>query len=180
MKLEFTGRQTEIPEGARKLAERKLGKIAKILTGANRAHIVVSAEGHRRIVEITVYSRRRTLTALEESNDIALSLATAVEKLERQVEKHKGRIESQRKVSLARGVSVRRRPTEKAAEAPVPPPSPTVRRRSLVAPEMSLAKATEMVQSGGEPVVIFRDRESERLSILFRRKDGRLSLIEPE
>ncbi len=176
MKLEFTGRQTDISEKARKLAERKLAKIAKILTGATRAHIVVSAEGHRRIVEITVYSRRLALTALEESNDIELSLAAAIEKLERQVEKHRGRLESRRKSIVARGQAPRRRPS--LPEEPAP--RRTIRRRTVVAPGMTLDQAFETVEEGGESMVVFRDSETDRLSVLYRRKDGKVGLIEPE
>jgi putative sigma-54 modulation protein len=178
MKLEFTGRQTDIPAEAQKLAERKLAKIARLLTGATRAHIVVTAEGHRRIVEITVYSRRLTLTALEQSNDIALSLATAVQKLERQVEKHRGRLESRRKSAAARGATPRRRP--RTAEEDGPPQRPVVRSRPVVAPGMTLGKALATVEDGGENMVVFRDSVTDRLSVLYRRKDGKVALIEPE
>lgn len=175
MKLEFTGRQTDIPEAARKLAERKLARIARLLTGATRAHIVVSAEGHRRIVEITVYSRRLTLSALEESNDIALSLATAILKLERQVEKHRGRLESRRNEATARGTVSHRRPAEEAAKS-----RGAVRRRAVVAPEMTMGMARAAVEEQGENMVVYRDAKTDRLSVLYRRKDGKVGLIEPE
>jgi putative sigma-54 modulation protein len=180
MKLEFTARQTQIPQEARKLAERKLAKIARLLTGATRAHIVVSAEGHRRIVEITVYSGRHTLTAIEESGEISLSLGAAVEKLERQVDKHRGRIETRRKEASVRGATTTRRRPKVVVPAPVAVPAPSVRRRNLVAPEMTLVKAAEAIDAKGEPVIVFRDRETERLCVLFRRKDGKLALVEPE
>ena len=171
MKLEFTGRQTDIPEKARKLAERKLARIARRLTGATRAHIVVSAEGHRRIVEITVCSRRLTLSALEESNDIELSLATAVLKLERQVEKHLGRLESRRKTGSAHGATSRREPAASQR---------AVRRRAVVAPEMTMGMALAAVEEEGENMVVYRDSKTDRLSVLYRRKDGKVGLIEPE
>jgi putative sigma-54 modulation protein len=176
MKLEFTGRHMDIPEAARNLAERKLARIARLLTGATRAHIVVSAEGHRRIVEITVYSKRLTLSALEQSNDIVLSLATAVEKLGRQVEKYRGRLESRRKSAEARGTTARRRPAAKVEDAL---PRPSVRRRTVVAPAMTLGRAMASVEEG-ENMVLFRDSETDRLSVLYRRKDGKVGLVEPE
>ena len=46
MKIEFTGRQTEISEEIRRLAERKLGKVAKVLPGMTRAHVILTADKH--------------------------------------------------------------------------------------------------------------------------------------
>jgi ribosome-associated translation inhibitor RaiA len=35
MKIEFTGRRTDVPEELRKLAERKLAKLGRVLPGVN-------------------------------------------------------------------------------------------------------------------------------------------------
>ena len=45
---------------------------------------------------------------------------------------------------------------------------------------MSLEDAALRVDGGGEAFVVFRNAETDAVSILYRRKDGNLGLIEPE
>jgi putative sigma-54 modulation protein len=45
---------------------------------------------------------------------------------------------------------------------------------------MSVDDAALRVDGGGETFVVFRNAETDAVSILYRRKDGNLGLIEPE
>ena len=45
---------------------------------------------------------------------------------------------------------------------------------------MSLEDAALRVDGEGENFVVFRNAETDTVSILYRRKDGNLGLIEPE
>ena len=52
-------------------------------------------------------------------------------------------------------------------------------RRSAVKP-MTLDEAALELEARGDGVLVFRDAATERVSVLFRRKDGHLGLVEPE
>jgi len=45
---------------------------------------------------------------------------------------------------------------------------------------MTLEEAALELDGRGDGVLVYRDANSERVSVLFRRKDGNLGLIEPE
>ena len=45
---------------------------------------------------------------------------------------------------------------------------------------MSIEDAALRVDGGGETFVVFRNAETDAVSILYRRKDGNLGLIEPD
>jgi putative sigma-54 modulation protein len=92
VKIEFTGRQTEVPEAIRRLAERKLLKLARVLPGITRAHVTVAADKHRQIAEVSIRSKHLDLTAQEESPDLGSSLSVVMDRLTRQVQRHLGRI----------------------------------------------------------------------------------------
>jgi putative sigma-54 modulation protein len=64
---------------------------------------------------------------------------------------------------------------------PAPPPAPRVVRnaRYPVKP-MSVEDAALRVESGPDTFVVFRNAETDAVSILYRRKDGHFGLIEPE
>jgi len=63
MKIEFTGRQTGIPDELRRLAERKLQKVGRLLPAVTRAHVILAADKHRQVAEVSVHSRHMDLAA---------------------------------------------------------------------------------------------------------------------
>ncbi len=174
MKIEFTGRQTEVPPEVRTLAERKLQKLTRVLPGITRAHVTVTADRHRQIAEASVHSKRVGLTAQSRSNDLGLSVADVMDKLLRQAQRYVGKRRERK-----RGVSPRT--LAAAAEAPSRDRSPrVVRSRRFPAKPMTLDEAALEVGSRDEGFLVYRDARTERLNVLYRRKDGNLGLIEPE
>jgi putative sigma-54 modulation protein len=175
VKIEFTGRQTEVPAEIRRLAERKIEKLTRVLPGITRAHVVVTADKHRQIAEVSIRSKHLDLTAQDESSDLGASLSTVMQKLTRQVQRHIGRLRERKRDGRDRS---------RMASAPEPPPAPVrpavVRSRRAPLRPMTLEEAALEVGSREEGVLVFRDAATERMSILFRRRDGRLGLIEPE
>jgi putative sigma-54 modulation protein len=97
MEVEYTGRQTDVPAKIRTLAERKLKKLEKVLGRPLRAHVILTADRHRRIAEVSAHSPRLELTATEETEDMAASLAMVMDKLIRQAQRHVGKRQSHKK-----------------------------------------------------------------------------------
>lgn len=179
MKIEFTGRQTEISEEVQRLAERKLGKVAKVLPGMTRAHVILTADKHRQIAEVSAHSRNLDLTALEESTNPRLSVSNAMDKLLRQAQRQQQKRRERKGASTARRPSAppptRGRSGEDKAEAPR-----VIRNRRRAVKPMTLDEATLEMEARAEGVLVFRDATTERMRILYRREDGNLGLIEPE
>ena len=97
MKVEYTGRQTDVPAGIRTFAERKLKKLEKLVGRPLRAHVILTVDRHRRIAEVSVHSPRHDMTATNASPDMRVSLAMVMEKLLRQAQRHVGKRQSKRK-----------------------------------------------------------------------------------
>jgi putative sigma-54 modulation protein len=175
MKIEFTGRQTEISSEIQRLAERKLEKVAKMLPGITRAHVILTAERHRQVAEVSVHSRQLDLSAVEATPNPRLSVSDAVDKLLRQAQRQR------EKRRLRKGAASPRRPGRSEAERPGDGGGPRViRSRRLAVKPMTLDEATLEMEGRAEGVLVFRDATTERVSVLYRRRDGHLGLIEPE
>jgi putative sigma-54 modulation protein len=174
MKIEYTGRQTDVPPAIRKLAERRIDKLSRALRGITRVHVILTADKHRQCAEVSIHSAHLDLSATEVTGDLGVSLATALDKLERQAERHLGRIRERKR----RGPS---RSRDWAPEAPAKDAAPRVirSRRSPVKP-MTVDEAVLESRLSNEGLVVFRDAKTERVTVLYRRKDGNLGLIEPE
>ena len=92
MVVEFTGRQAEVAPAVRKVAERKIGKLAKVLHGITHVRVVLSADRHLHRAEASVHSPHLDLAAAFEADDAAAAVAAAIEKLERPAQHHVGRL----------------------------------------------------------------------------------------
>jgi putative sigma-54 modulation protein len=174
MKIEFTGRQTEVPDEVRRLAERKLSKMGKLLPSLTRAHVTLSADKHRQVAEVSVHSRHLDLAAVEVTTNPRLSVAGALDKLLRQAQRQRAK----------------RRERKGAPSPRLAPPAPehggdgggprVVRTRRVAVKPMTLEEAALEMGARADGVLVFRDAATERVGVLFRRKDGNLGLIEPE
>jgi putative sigma-54 modulation protein len=178
MKIEYTGRQTQVGEKLRALGDRKLKKLAKVLPGITHVHVVLAADKHRQIAEVTVHSRNLTLTALEESSDPGVSLGTVMDKLTRQAQRHIGkrrerkRRGSDKQTALWSGVLSPATPGDGGARI--------IESRRLMVKPMTIDEAAAEVNSSEDGFLVFRDAGSERVKVVYKRKDGNLGLIEPE
>jgi ribosome-associated translation inhibitor RaiA len=76
-----------------------------MLPGITRVHVILATDKHRQIAEVSAHSPLRTVTAIEESTDLGVSLATAVEKLTRQAQRHVGRLRQRKRRAPARAAA---------------------------------------------------------------------------
>ena len=179
MRIEYTGRHMEVADGVRRLGDRKVRKLAKVLRGITDVHVIVTAYKRRCTAEVTVHSPHVDLAASEESGDVAVALSTVMDKLTRQAERHVGK-QRVRKGGGRRTTSVRTAPPP-VSSAPREERGPRViRNRRFAVKPMTIEEAALEVGASADGVLVFRDATTERVSVLYKRKDGNLGLIEPE
>jgi putative sigma-54 modulation protein len=177
MRVEYTGRHLEVPDAIRRLGDRKLRKLERVLPGITDARVILSTDRHRQVVEVTVHSRHLDLTATEASGDHALSLSTAMDKLTRQAEKHVGKRRVRKGGARSGGLRAGAPPAAVTPEDSIPR---VIRSRRFSVKPMTVEEAAIEVGSSPDGVLVFRDAATERVNVLYRRKDGNLGLIEPE
>jgi ribosome hibernation promoting factor len=174
MRIEYTGRHADVPEEVRGLAERKLGKVAKLLPGITDVHVVVASDKHRQIAEVSLHSRHLTLTAARESGDIATALGSAIDTLARQAQRHVGKLRARKRNGKDRRGTIAAGTLGGQERTPR-----VIRSRRFVAKPMTVEEAALEMGTSDAGFLVFRDAATERFSVLYRRKDGNLGLIEP-
>src|SRR5204863_4621026 len=117
------------------------------------------------------------LTATEASADHGLSLSTAMDKLIRQAEKRVAKRRVRKGGARAASLPAVTAPPDGAAEERVPR---VIRSRRFVVKPMTVEEAALEMGASAEGVLVFRDAATERVNVLYRRRDGNLGLIEPE
>jgi putative sigma-54 modulation protein len=178
MRLDITGRQVDITPGLRELIARRLAKLERLLNDrALSATVTLTKEKYRHRTELIVHAKGdHMLSGNGEGNGWPLSVRQAVQKVEHQAEKLKSRwTEGKRQRG---GVRVANAVT--AAEPGRRTAQPRVRTTRYAVKPMSIEDAALRLETGAETFVVFRNADTDAVSIVHRRKDGSLGLIEPQ
>ena len=96
MKLTVTGRKIEITDGIRDHLNDKIDKTIPDLGDAADVHMALSVEKHRHFAEITVKTKGFTLHSHDETEDLYTSMDKALEKMEKQIRRHKEKAQALR------------------------------------------------------------------------------------
>jgi putative sigma-54 modulation protein len=89
MKIEYTGRQTDVTQKYRDQAKVGLKRIDKIVSGAATAHVVLTVDKYRKIAEVTVTDGSQSIVAAGESAEMTTALREALVKIEQQAIRQK-------------------------------------------------------------------------------------------
>ena len=178
MKFEYTGRHVDVSPAIRRHVEEHFKKLDHIFNGDSTlsTHVVIDVEKNRQIVEIIVYWRDHTLTAKDTNADMYMALTRAMAKIEKQAVKLKKKI-IDRKQGAKSVASVAPQP-DGQIEAADRPPRIIPARRYAVKP-MTAEEAALRLSGEPDQFLVFRDADTERLGVIYKRKDGNYGLIEP-
>ena len=180
MRLELTGRHVEITPDLRKQVEKKLAKLDRLLKGGIvSVQAVLTLEKYRRKSEVTVHTRgEHFLHGLGDTGSWETSINDAIEKIEQQLQKVKGKWQERKR----RATPARVLPLPDAEPAAEAPPKPRRVRRTPRYPvkPMTVEEAALTVDAGDDEFLVFRNASTDSINVLYRRKDGQLGLIEPE
>lgn len=177
MRFEYTGRHVVVSPAIRRHVENHFKKLAHIFNDSTAStHVIIDVEKNRQIGEVIVYWREHTLTAKDTNADMYMALSRAIAKIEKQALKLKKKI-IDRKQGGRPTASVAPQP-DGHVEATPPQPRIIAARRYVVKP-MTAEEAAMRLSSEQDQFVVFRDADTDRVGVLYRRKDGNYGLIEP-
>ncbi|HEV8663355.1 MAG TPA: ribosome-associated translation inhibitor RaiA [Candidatus Methylomirabilis sp.] len=191
MQLTITGRNLEVTAALRSYAAEKLGKLEKFLDAITAAHVMLSVEKYRQIVEVTLRVRDLTVRAEESTPDMYASLDLVVDKIERQICRYKERIirhwarggdrlagGGERSTG---GGGLRRGAGAALAEEPQEEAAPrVVKVKRFALKPATVDEAILQMDLLGHTFFVFRNALSGQVNVLYRRRDGQYGLIEPE
>jgi putative sigma-54 modulation protein len=177
MEFEFTGRHLNITPAVEKLVQKELGKLDRLLDSAPiRTHVTVSAEKHRKRTEIVLYWRDNVFTAVGENSDLSQSVVTAASRVHKQVLRLKEKFQTRKKGRL----SLKQVAPVPGGAIPAAPNAPRIipARRYRIKP-MTQEEAAILLADSADQFIVFRDAETNKIGVLYKRVDENFGLIEP-
>jgi putative sigma-54 modulation protein len=175
MRLDITGRHVEVTAPLRQLIDKRLAKLGRLLNDSViSAQVILTKEKYRHRSEIILHARGdHMMRGLGEGNAWPVSLAEATAKIEQQAQKLKSKWDSRRRRGATRTGRAQAEPDGGASRR-------VVRATRYAVKPMSVEDAALHVESAPETFVVFRNADTDAVSIMYKRKDGNLGLIEPD
>jgi len=170
MKITVTGRHIEMTPALKAYTEERVQHLAKYSSLPTEASVILTVEKYRHQAEITVNVNGQHIQAKEETAEMYASIDQAVEKIERQLKKHKDRLHDHRSRPEPSPAGDSEPTTSDAV--PLTPEKPTL---GTMTPD---AAAVEL-QRAGHGFVLFRHAETSRVNVVYRKPDGTVGWIEP-
>jgi len=186
MNLDITGRHIEITPALKEFTEDKLRKLEKLLDGPLEIHVVLGIEKHRHTAEIQVKSRTAVLAGTMETGDLYASIGEVIDKLERQALKHKEKMRGHKHRKSLRDPEIMAAMDAGALPAATEEPSgeagpPRVHRaHGRQVKPLSVEDAVLELETTGEDLLVFRDSASDRVTVVHRRPDGHIGVLETD
>lgn len=158
----------------REYAAKKLGRLDRYFNKAHKVELVHRQEKLVHHVEITVFADGFTVRGEEEDAHIRAAIDILAEKLENRLRKLKGRlIKSHRRKGNPLPPEIAEHNEEEEHIA--------IRdRRIFELQHMTAEDAATQIELIDLPFFLYRNEDTGNLEVLFKRKDGRYSLLLPE
>ena len=180
MKFTFTEKKVQISDELRDYAEKKIGKLDRFFRTESEAFITFTIERGRHIAEVTIMNNGMFHRVTEVTSDMSASIDSAVAAIERQIRKHKTRLEKR----LREGVF------ERESEPLITQDEPDdfeeeelefniVRTKSFPIKPMTPQEAILQMNLLEHEFFVFRNQEHEDVfSVVYKRNQGDYGLIE--
>jgi putative sigma-54 modulation protein len=181
MQVNITFRNMFATDALRNHVQDKLGKVVdKYLDKVTEAHVTLSLERYLHHADINLHAGHFHVRGKEKSEDMYASIDMAIDKIEKQLKKHKERLKSHRPAHVHSAGPVRVRYevfSTKDEELGMAPE--VLRSDEFLAKPMSVEEALMQMDLMNNDFLVFTRPQSSDVNVIYRRKDGNFGLIAP-
>jgi putative sigma-54 modulation protein len=177
MKFTFTEKKVQITDSLRDYAEKKITKLDRFFKTESEAFITFTSERGRYIAEVTLKNNGMFHRVTEVTSDMQASIDSAVAAIERQIRKHKTRLEKR----LRDGAFERENVPSVTNEIPDDdePDFKIVRTKMFPVKPMTPEEAVLQMNLLEHEFFVFKNQDrDDAFSIVYKRKKGDYGLIE--
>ena len=181
MRTTIRGKNMSVAEADRTYVERKMQRLERVLDDRSEALVELHLEGNHKVgdshvVEVSLTIDGHPLHGNASAASFKAAADIVVDRLERRAVEHKQRPRDRARADQARhGAEI---PPEALPE-PGTDDALVVKVKRFAIEPMFEEDAISRMEELGHTFFIFVNAESERIAVLYRRRDGRYGLIEP-
>lgn len=176
MKITLRGKNIEITEAIEEKVSEKLSKLDKyfIVSENVEAKVLVRTYHYGQKIEVTIPTEYVLLRAEVVDQDLYNAIDLVIDKLEGQIRKYKTRLNRKSKDNKLAFNLASIEPLEEEEEDVL------VKTKTITPKPMDMEEAIMQMELIGHSFFVYRDTETDAISIVYRRNDGDYGLIETE
>ena len=190
MATEISGRNYEIPPDVRAMLETKLAKIQeKLFDDVIDVRVVLQVEKYRNICEILIKGKEHDVKSVQSSDEsMQDAVNSALDHVKRQAQKNRKKIRDHHKHDNGNGAF-----TPDITEWAVQVLEPghirdegndnmprIIKTNNIRIRPMSIEQAALHLDDSKNEFIVFRDIDTDQVSVIYKRRDNNLGLIAPE
>lgn len=181
MRIIIRGEHIEVTDSLKEYITKKLYKLEKYFVTpiSNDIQVTISVVKNIQTIEVTVPLIGVILRAEEKNTDMYASIDLVVDKLERQIRKHKTKVN--RKIRLEGGKRDLFRIDQQQLTNLYEEEGDfeVVRKKNILLKPMDIEEAILQMNLIGHNFFVFDNVDSKQVSVVYLRNDGKYGLIEP-
>ena len=178
MKYNIVGRKVNLRANFKVRVYKKLGKFEKIFSEDAEATVTVTLEKNRQTVEVTIFDNGMMYRAESTSLEMNDSLDTVVDILGGQIRKNKTKLSKKIKPESMDQFFMDEDSEEDAMSED--DDYEVVRKKTFSVKPLSTEEAILQMNMIGHEFFMFRNANTNEINVVYRRKDGKYGLLEPE
>jgi putative sigma-54 modulation protein len=183
LKVDVYTKSMELTERIQGYVEKKVSKLDRFLPDIEETRVDLAFNksarnaADRHVAQITLHGKGYILRAEEGADDLFTAIDAAMEKIQRQIERYKGK----RQHGRGDGTPASAVAAETAVELEPEEIAVIARRKEFVLVPMDEMEAIEQMNLlGQENFFVFYNANNNSVNVLYRRRDGTYGLIEPK
>lgn len=171
MRIDIRGDKVKITEAIKSQIEEKLGKLDQYFENPEelKAYVVVRVRNKEQIIEVTIPTPKFTLRSETSESDLYAAIDLTIDKLERQIRKNKTKMRRKFKDVLQYEMMIDIPEEEEE--------SSIVKRKTIELRPMDEDEAILQMELVDHDFFVFKNVDTESVSVLYKRKDGSYGII---
>ena len=188
MATAITGRNYDVTPDIRALLEKKLAPIQKrLFTDVIEVRCVLQVAKYRNICEILIVGKEHDVKSVQESDEsMQDAINRSLDHVKRQAQKHRNTIRDHHRKDGNNHKVERAAITDWTVQV-LDPGKLRVRNRPRIVKTnmlpirpMSIEEAALRLEETKNEFIVFRDLDTDKISVIYKRRDNNLGLIAPE
>jgi putative sigma-54 modulation protein len=183
MDFNIRGENIEVTPALREYVEQKVGKLDRYFNDGLDSNVNVNLKvyNNKQKIEVTIPMTQMTLRAEERHNDLYAAIDLVVDKLERQIRKHKTRVNRKfrdegatAKYNFTNGVEPKGSNIEEDDDE-----LEVVRTKRFNLKPMDSEEAILQMNMLGHNFFVYTSSVTNNTNVVYKRRDGKYAVIEP-
>ncbi|MBR4183274.1 MAG: ribosome-associated translation inhibitor RaiA [Lachnospiraceae bacterium] len=174
MNIIISGKNIDITKGLKEAVEEKLSKLEKYFLPDTDVNVTLSVEKLNQTIEVTIPVKGSIIRAEQTSDDMYVTIDLVVDIIDAQMKKYRQKLVTKQQASESFKKEYIDEESVDDTEIPI------VRTKKFGIKPMFPEDACVEMEMLGHSFFVFSNAETGQVNVVYKRKDGKFGLIEPE